>query len=53
MALSQNPTSSRRGGNTAVIHATFNELTHQLNILECAPSNETVNLDRQLVGRRC
>ena len=28
------------------------ELTHQLNVLECEPSTETVNLYRQLVGRR-
>jgi hypothetical protein len=41
-----------RAGNTAAIHATFNDLTHQLNILECKPSTETVNLYRQLVGRR-
>lgn len=41
-----------RAANTAAIHATFNELTHQLNILECEPSTETVNLYRHLVGRR-
>lgn len=41
-----------RAANTAAIHATFNELTHQLNVLECEPSTETVNLYRQLVGRR-
>ena len=28
------------------------ELTHQLNVLEGEPSTETVNLYRQLVGRR-
>ena len=38
--------------NTAAIHVTFNELTHQLRVLECDPSTETVNLYRRLVGRR-
>jgi len=41
-----------RAGNTAAIHATFHDLTHQLIFLAGAPSTETVNLDRQLVGRR-
>lgn len=34
------------------VHATFDELTHQLDALDCDPSDETVALYEQLTGRR-
>lgn len=41
-----------RADNIACVHAIYNELTHQLNTLDCEPSPETEAVYRQLAARR-
>jgi hypothetical protein len=34
------------------VHGVFNDLTHQLDALDCEPSEETLATYHQLTGRR-